>query len=245
MKTSIKRLTWALAGLGLLLTASCGNKNAAAPIKTNRNGTQAVVLSGYTAEAFPAEAPGAEEIPAAAEPQRDIPTPENPENSAGPGNEVPEDSAQSSGGEPIPFGKIVVEPAYASRDEVVEIREKMFIAQVNDVYLNPEEYLGKTLKLEGIFQAQHYYGTDPYYFVIRYGPGCCGNDGNAGFEVLWDGAFAKKPAEGGELAYPEEGDWVEASGVLGTYEEDGYPYLCIALSSLKVLDERGAEFVSQ
>ncbi|MDR0451936.1 MAG: hypothetical protein LBH15_02720, partial [Treponema sp.] len=74
-----------------------------------------------------------------------------------------------------------------------------------------------------------------YCFVLRYGPGCCGFDGNAGFEVAWDEAGP----------YPAEDDWVEAVGVLTSYEEDGYPYLYLALSSLQVLNERGAEFVTQ
>jgi hypothetical protein len=120
----------------------------------------------------------------------------------------------------------------------LEIKEKMFIAQTNDVYSNPEEYLGKTLKLEGVFQTQKAYTVngDPYYFVIRYGPGCCGSDGNAGFEVMW---------ETPDGVYAQPNDWVEAVGVLKSYEEDGYPYICISLSSLKVLETRGAEFVAQ
>jgi zinc transport system permease protein len=122
----------------------------------------------------------------------------------------------------------------------VEIKEKMFIAQVNDVYLNPEDYLGKTIKLEGLFIFEQYAGYEnPYCFVIRYGPGCCGNDGNAGFEVAWDAP----PDE--EKSYPEPNAWVEATGMLTTYEEDGYPYLYLSLVSLNVLDTRGAEFVSQ
>ena len=95
--------------------------------------------------------------------------------------------------------------------------------------------MGKTIKLEGIF-IQEGYESQNYCFVIRYGPGCCGNDGNAGFEVAW---------EGGQADYPAPDDWVEAAGVLKTYNEDGFPYLYIALSSLRVLDVRGAEYVSQ
>ena len=122
-------------------------------------------------------------------------------------------------------------------NSIVEIKEKMFIAQVNDVYLNPDDYVGKTIKLEGLFMTQDNGAQiPPYYFVIRYGPGCCGNDGNAGFEVIWD---KQTPV------YPQDNEWVEAVGVFGSYEEDGYPYYCISLSSLKVLDERGQEFVLQ
>lgn len=120
---------------------------------------------------------------------------------------------------------------------LVEIKEKMFIAQVNDVYLNPDDYVGKTIRLQGLFMTQDNGSSmPPYHFVIRYGPGCCGNDGNAGFEVLW---------ENKGVTYPQDEEWVEAVGTFGAYEEDGYPYYCISLSSLKVLDERGAEYVSQ
>jgi hypothetical protein len=133
------------------------------------------------------------------------------------------------------------EPAKDFDGGVIEIKEKMFIAQTNDVYLNPEDYLGKTIKLEGLFKSEQYALSDGaetlYCFVLRYGPGCCGNDGNAGFEVAWD--------DTPEPAYPRQDDWVEAVGTLKTYQEDGYPYLYLALSSLKVLDEKGAEFVTQ
>jgi uncharacterized membrane protein YcgQ (UPF0703/DUF1980 family) len=120
---------------------------------------------------------------------------------------------------------------------VIEIKEKMFIAQTNDVYLNPEDYLGKTIKLEGLFKYEIGY-ENTYCFVIRYGPGCCGYDGNAGFEVAWD-------SPGGGKKYPEEDAWVEAVGKLQSYEENGYPYLYLSLSSLTVQKTRGAEFVTQ
>ena len=120
---------------------------------------------------------------------------------------------------------------------VVEIKEKMFLAQINDVYLNPEDYLGKTIKLEGVFKEEQGYEKS-YCFVVRYGPGCCGNDGNAGFEVAW----AKEAAR----PYPASDSWVEATGELKSYEEDGYSrYLYLDLSSLNVLSKRGAETVLQ
>ncbi|MDR0586638.1 MAG: metal ABC transporter permease [Treponema sp.] len=121
---------------------------------------------------------------------------------------------------------------------VIEIKEKMFIAQTNDIYLNAEDYLGKTIRLEGLFKTDSYDDlSKTYCFVMRYGPGCCGNDGSAGFEVAWPDD-AKRP-------YPKEDDWVRAEGALQYYEEDGYPYLYLALASLTVEQNRGAEFVTQ
>lgn len=129
----------------------------------------------------------------------------------------------------------VHEPPPAVQDtDVIEIKEKMFIAQTNDIYINPEDYLGKTLKYEGIFELSTLEETSQtYHYVIRYGPGCCGFDANAGFEVSWDGAW------------PEQNDWVEVVGVLEEYEEEGWRYLRLALSSIEVLDVRGAEYVDQ
>ena len=119
----------------------------------------------------------------------------------------------------------------------VEIKEKMFIAQVNDVYVNPDDYLGKTIKLQGIFKKEQGY-EKTYCFVIRYGPGCCGFDANAGFEVAWSKA--------NEKPYPADDSWVEATGVLKSYKEgDDMQYLYLDLASLNTLTNRGAEYVSQ
>jgi hypothetical protein len=118
--------------------------------------------------------------------------------------------------------------------DIIEIKEKMFIAQTNDIYFNPVDYLGKTIKYEGIFNVHEVPETDTrYYSVIRYGPGCCGVDAYAGFEVIWD------------KEYPEQEDWVEAVGVLKEYEENGYQYLRLELTSLTVLSTRGEEYVYQ
>ena len=127
-----------------------------------------------------------------------------------------------------------LEPIELPKGDVIEIKEKLFIAQTNDVYFNTEDYLGKTIKYEGIFSAyEDPTSRNTYYSVIRYGPGCCGVDANAGFEVVW------------EKEYPEVDDWVEVVGVLEEYEEDGQTYIHLVLSSLKVLEERGKEYVSQ
>jgi len=125
-----------------------------------------------------------------------------------------------------------------SNTDIVEIKEKMFIAQVQDIYNNAEDYLGKTIKLEGVFKNEKSYDGDQYCFVIRYGPGCCGNDGIVGFEIKWDENNAKP--------YPKADSWVESTGILRQYEMDGYAdYLYLDLISLNVLSKRGAETVVQ
>ena len=123
--------------------------------------------------------------------------------------------------------------AVAKQPEVIEIGEKLFVEQTNDVYYNPKDYLGKIIKYEGIFDIFEVPETgEKLYSVIRYGPGCCGIDANAGFQVIWDGD------------YPNRNDWVEVVGTLEEYELEGTMMLRLSLSSLKVLEERGAEYVS-
>ncbi|MDR1564570.1 MAG: hypothetical protein LBS74_06400 [Oscillospiraceae bacterium] len=144
-------------------------------------------------------------------------------------------SAKNANGTPavnLPANNTPLGPELAG--QVIEIKEKMFITQTNDIYTNSEDYLGKTIKYEGIFTTYAVPDSDAvYYSVIRYGPGCCGNDSNAGFEVVWD------------KEYPNENDWVEAVGVLEQYEENNCVYIRLRLSSLNVLPVRGVEKVSR
>ena len=39
---------------------------------------------------------------------------------------------------------------------IIEIRENMFLTQVNDINLNFRDYLGRTIKLEGFIQRNHW-----------------------------------------------------------------------------------------
>ena len=121
---------------------------------------------------------------------------------------------------------------------MVEIKEKLFIGQLNDIYLNQKSYLGKIIKYEGIFTQYTWVERGiTYYSVYRNSPGCCGADGQAGFGVIWP--------EGSKETYPNENDWCEVVGTLESYVEDGQTYLRIRLDSLTVKSERGAEFVNQ
>jgi hypothetical protein len=137
---------------------------------------------------------------------------------------------------PAPVPQVLAPPA--SGKGVVEIREKLFMAQVNDVYMNAEDYLGKTIQLEGIFKKEEWQ-ANTYCYVIRYGPGCCGDDGgNVGFEVKLSEDFTDE--------YPDDDSWVSAAGVLKVGKRDrAYQYLYLDLSSLDVLSKRGVEFVRQ
>ena len=125
--------------------------------------------------------------------------------------------------------------------DIIYIREKMFITQTNEIYLNANDYLGKTLRYEGFFGVYQDEFTaesgGSVCCVIRNGPGCCpGVDNTAGFEVVW---------ESDSITTPAENDWVEVTGVLEQYDVNGWQYLRLRLSALEVLPVRGADYVEQ
>lgn len=132
-------------------------------------------------------------------------------------------------------------PINTDNKGTIEIKEKMFVGQVNDVYLNEKDYLGRTIKLEGMFMNEQWEDEDGSYSlfaVYRYGPGgCCGYDGIVGFEVRWP--FGK------EEYYPKNDSWVEATGIINKYDYEDIQVVYMDLVSLKVLEERGKEYVIQ
>jgi len=118
--------------------------------------------------------------------------------------------------------------------DIIEVSDKMFLTQVNNIYINREDYIGKTIRYEGIFKVQSPSDNQPpSFYALRYGPGCCGDDGNIGFEVLWDGETIEDDA------------WVEIVGKLQLIGSGATERLIVNASSLTVLPVRGEEFVSQ
>lgn len=124
--------------------------------------------------------------------------------------------------------------AESESGEVIEITEKMYVSWINEIYTNPTDYLGKEIKIEGMFSGSYYEETGKtYYYVYRVGPGCCGNDGSmCGFEITTSEKL------------PSENDWIEVVGTLEQYEEDGNYYLNLKDSKITVKTERGKENVN-
>lgn len=122
-----------------------------------------------------------------------------------------------------------------SSDEVMEITEKLFTQQINFIYYNPDEYLGRTIRYEGIFDYYSMESGEQCAYVFRYGPGCCENDANVGFEVYWadETQFDAQP-----------NDWVKVTGTVQHINHDGLQYLALELTEFEIMDERGAETVT-
>lgn len=122
----------------------------------------------------------------------------------------------------------------STEGDVLEIGEKMFLTQINDMYYNFDNYKDKTVIVEGMYALFYSWdGSATAPVVYRRGPGCCGNDGWGGFLLKYDGE------------YPNENDWIRVTGTPELVEEGYYLNLYLNVTSLEVKTERGAEFVAQ
>lgn len=85
----------------------------------------------------------------------------------------------------------------------------------NMMYL-PEDYIGKTIKMDGLFSSYHdeATGNDYYACIIQDATACCAQ----GIEFVATDDFSY-PDD-----YPEDGDDITVIGVFDTYDEDGYTY---------------------
>lgn len=119
--------------------------------------------------------------------------------------------------------------------DTITINEKVFITQINDIYLNFEDYKNKTIIVEGMYSVFESTVSDAVSPVVyRNGPGCCNNDGWAGFLLKYDGKL------------PKENDWIKVTGTpFLDNTEHGYTNLYLDVVSIEVLEKRGAELVAQ
>ena len=136
--------------------------------------------------------------------------------------------------------------AAALTPEVV-IKEANYVTYINDIYNNPDNYIGKVIQIDGMYTYEDFIaqGGGKYYYVYRQGPGCCGNDGSmCGVEFSSaDGTYPDYVPQSGDdnAAHP----WIKVIGTLKQYYEgETGPYYTLENASYEVMTTRGAEVVS-
>lgn len=92
----------------------------------------------------------------------------------------------------------------------------MVYSEVYSMMYEPEEYIGKKIKMEGTFSAYHDEMTGNTYFtcIIQDATACCAQ--GMEFQLTDDYIYPDD--------YPEEGGWVSVMGVFDTYREGEYLY---------------------
>jgi uncharacterized membrane protein YcgQ (UPF0703/DUF1980 family) len=119
--------------------------------------------------------------------------------------------------------------------KVCSLKDRFFVQQVNDIYLNPESYKDQIIKVEGFFNKYIDEGNIERYVVYRQTAGCCGDDGSAGFE------FAYKK---GKLHF-EPGQWILVEARLAERSAKSGGYSIIFLDAISVVEKpKGKGFVN-
>ncbi len=100
--------------------------------------------------------------------------------------------------------------------DLTVLSSTMVYSEVYNIMASPEEYLGKTMKMKGLYSFYHDDATGNNYFacIIQDATACCAQ--GIEFVLTDDYAFPDD--------YPEEEDEICVIGVFDTYEEGEYLY---------------------
>ena len=107
--------------------------------------------------------------------------------------------------------------------DLTQMSSDMVYATVYQMMVTPEEYEGKTFRIDGNFYATYYEATKKYYFycIIQDATACCAQ----GMEFVWDDGSHIYPDE-----YPEDNVEIVVEGTFETYKEEGDSNLYCRLS---------------
>jgi uncharacterized membrane protein YcgQ (UPF0703/DUF1980 family) len=109
--------------------------------------------------------------------------------------------------------------------KVCSLKDRLFVQQVNDIHLNPQDYKDKIIQIEGFFGKYIDEKKVERYSVYRKTAGCCGYDGSVGFEFVY-----KK----GKLGFKED-EWILVEAHIAKATNDMYDYNYIYLDAISVV----------
>ncbi len=110
--------------------------------------------------------------------------------------------------------------------DLTKLSSTMVFSEVYNMMISPEEYEGKTIKAEGIFQVfQDSDNKNFYALVIADATACC----QQGLELIWDG----NPAYPDD--FPKENSEIEITGVYKSYVEEGNTYYYVLVNDVKAV----------
>ena len=101
-------------------------------------------------------------------------------------------------------------------------------AEVNSIMTTPDDYIGKTIKMKGPYNASFYDATNLYYHyvIVEDAAACCVQ----GLEFKWKGEHLY-PED-----YPQEDSKIEVTGVFSSYEELGKTYYYLAVDDILIME---------
>lgn len=108
--------------------------------------------------------------------------------------------------------------------DLTKMSSDMVYATVYQMMTTPEQYVGKTFRMAGNFNASYYEPTGKYYYycIIQDATSCCAQ----GLEFVWGDGSHIYPDE-----YPEDNAEIVVEGTFETYKEEGDQNLYCKLSN--------------
>ena len=120
------------------------------------------------------------------------------------------------------FGRNGNEYSEAAHDDsVIEIEDWAFDIQVQRIKIFRDDYLGRTIRYEGMFMSSVWEG-ETIYFVAREGGGCCGING---FEVYLN-----------DIPRFDDETWVEVTGILEEFFVEEFNTNFLRLNVITMLE---------
>ena len=118
--------------------------------------------------------------------------------------------------EPIDEAEIAMRSSDGIDVDLTVLSSTMVYSEVYSMMVLPGNYVGKTVKMNGVFASYHDEASDKYYFacVISDATACC----SQGIEFVLTGEYSY-PED-----YPEEGGEICVIGTFDTYQEGDYTY---------------------
>lgn len=98
--------------------------------------------------------------------------------------------------------------------DLTRLSSTMVYSEVYNMMSNPDEYIGKTIRMDGNLAVYKYPERNYYTCIIQDATACC----QQGMEFLWKGDH-KYPED-----YPNEGDGIIVTGIFDVYYEDQVKY---------------------
>lgn len=116
--------------------------------------------------------------------------------------------------------------------DLTNMSSDMVYAIVYQMMVDPDAYIGKTFRMEGMYYAVYYEPTGKYYHycIIQDALACCAQ----GMEFDWGDGSHVYPDE-----YPKENTKIVVQGTFETYREDGDDNLYCRLkdATMEVINE--------
>lgn len=112
--------------------------------------------------------------------------------------------------------------------DLTQMNSDMVYATIYQLMMEPDSYVGSTIRIRGNYYAMWYEPTQKYYHyvLVQDAMACCAQ----GIEFVWEDGSHAYPEE-----YPADDAIVEVTGIFETYREPGDSYLYCRLKDASMV----------